>query len=84
MSNLISQIILLILITLTYEIHEGELYDAGRSSLINLNTKNFDTQITNNRKEGISLIHFYSPNDGKSNELKEVFYEIDKEYSGCL
>ena len=84
MSNLISQIILLILITLTYEIHEGELYDAGRSSLINLNTKNFDTQITNNRKEGISLIHFYSPNDGKSNELKEVFYEIDKEYSGMF
>ena len=65
--------------------HDGELYDAGRSTLINLNPMNFDTQITNNRnKEIISFIHFYSPDDGKSNQLKEVFIELDKEYSGMF
>jgi len=63
----------------------GELYDAGRSTLINLNPMNFDTQITNNRnKDIISFIHFYSPDDGKSNQLKDVFIELDKEYSGMF
>jgi len=65
--------------------HDGELYDAGRSTLINLNPMNFDTQITNNRnKDIISFIHFYSPNDGKSPQLKDVFIELDKEYSGMF
>jgi thiol-disulfide isomerase/thioredoxin len=46
---------------------------------------NFDTQITNNRnKDIISFVHFYSPDDGKSNQLKEVFIELDKEYSGMF
>ena len=63
----------------------GELYDAGRSTLINLNPMNFDTQIPNNRnKDIISFIHFYSPDDGKSNQLKDVFIELDKEYSGMF
>ena len=78
-------LIITTLIILSLEIHEGELYDAGRSSLINLNPKNFNTQITNNRnREVISFIHFYSPDDGKSNQLKEVFYEFDKEYGGMF
>ena len=65
--------------------NKGELYDAGRSTLINLNPMNFDTQITNNRnKEIISFIHFYSPDDGKSPQLKDVFIELDKEYSGMF
>jgi thiol-disulfide isomerase/thioredoxin len=65
--------------------HNGELYDPGRSTLINLNPMNFDTQITNNRnKEIISFIHFYSPDDGKSPQLKDVFIELDKEYSGMF
>ena len=65
--------------------HDGELYDAGRSTLINLNPMNFDTQITNNRnKDIISFIHFYSPDDGKSPHLKDVFIELDKEYSGMF
>ena len=46
---------------------------------------NFDTQITNNRnKEIIAFIHFYSPDDGKSPQLKDVFIELDKEYSGMF
>ena len=78
-------IFLFLQINIIYGKHEGELYDAGRSTLINLNPMNFDTQITNNRnKDIISFIHFYSPNDGKSNQLKEVFIELDKEYSGMF
>ena len=65
--------------------NDGELYDPGRSTLINLNPMNFNTQITNNRnKQIISFIHFYSPDDGKSNQLKDVFIELDKEYSGMF
>ena len=65
--------------------NDGELYDAGRSTLINLNPMNFATQITNNRnKQVIAFIHFYSPDDGKSNQLKDVFVELDKEYSGMF
>ena len=65
--------------------NDGELYDSGRSTLINLNPMNFDTQITNNRnKDIISFIHFYSPDDGKSSQLKDIFIELDKEYSGMF
>ena len=65
--------------------NNGELYDPGRSTLINLNPMNFNTQITNNRnKQIISFIHFYSPDDGKSKQLKDVFIELDKEYSGMF
>ena len=65
--------------------NDGELYDPGRSTLINLNPMNFNTQITNNRnKQIISFIHFYSPDDGKSKQLKDVFIELDKEYSGMF
>ena len=78
-------IFLFLLINIIYGKHEGELYDAGRSTLINLNPMNFDTQITNNRnKDIISFIHFYSPDDGKSNQLKDVFIDLDKEYSGMF
>ena len=66
--------ILLILINVVSLKNDGELYDSGRSTLINLNPMNFDTQITNNRnKEIIAFIHFYSPDDGNSNQLKDVF-----------
>ena len=77
--------VLLILINVVSLKNHGELYDSGRSTLINLNPMNFDTQITNNRnKEIIAFIHFYSPDDGKSNQLKDVFIELDKEYSGMF
>ena len=85
MKQTLSLIILFFLFNAISSKHEGELYDAGRSTLINLNPMNFDTQITNNRNKNIiSFIHFYSPDDGKSNELKEVFIELDKEYSGMF
>jgi len=85
MKKILSLILFFFLFDAISPKHEGELYDAGRSTLINLNPMNFDTQITNNRNKNIiSFIHFYSPDDGKSNELKEVFIELDKEYSGMF
>jgi len=73
MKSICHVLFLLVLINKVLLKKDGELYDAGRSTLINLNPMNFDTQITNNRnKEIISFIHFYSPDDGKSNQLKDV------------
>ena len=46
---------------------------------------NFDTQIINNRnKEVIAFVHFYSPDDGKSEQLKNLFIDLDKEYNGMF
>lgn len=85
MKNSIIFTLLLLLLNGVLLKEKGELYDAGRSTLINLNPMNFDTQITNIRnKQIISFIHFYSPDDGKSNQLKDVFIELDKEYSGMF
>ena len=85
MKSIYRVLFLLVLINNVLLKDDGELYDPGRSTLINLNPMNFDTQITNNRnKEIISFIHFYSPDDGKSKQLKDVFIELDKEYSGMF
>ncbi len=85
MKKLYMLIFVFALINLISSKNDGELYDPGRSTLINLNPMNFDTQITNNRnKDIISFVHFQSPDDGKSNQLKEVFIELDKEYSGMF
>ena len=55
--------IFLALTTLITEINCGKkdyLYDIKDSHVINLNPKNFDSQITANRaKNVISLVHFY-------------------------
>ena len=85
MKSIYHLIFLLVLFNNVLLKDNGELYDPGRSTLINLNPMNFDTQITNNRnKEIIAFIHFYSPDDGKSKQLKDVFIELDKEYSGMF
>ena len=80
-----SFILILLLINGALLAKNGDLYDTTKSTLINLNPMNFDTQITNIRnKQIISFIHFYSPDDGKSNQLKDVFIELDKENSGMF
>ena len=61
-----------------------EIYDPGRSTLINLNPMNFDTQITNNRAKQIAFVHFYSPDDNQSDKLKDIFIKLDAEYSGMF
>ena len=76
---------LLTLLTLIGFSIAADLYDSGRSAIINLNPMNFATQITNNRaKNVISFIHFYKPDDGKSNDYKKVIVEMDKEYEGMF
>ena len=56
MKKLPSLILFFFLYNIITSKHEGELYDAGRSTLINLNPMNFDTQITNNRNKNYSFL----------------------------
>lgn len=50
----------LIVLTLSLvSLVQGDLYDPVRSYVTVLNQKNFDTQVTNNRAKGISIVHFY-------------------------
>lgn len=77
--------ILIISINFISSANPNELYDSGISSIINLNPMNFATQITNNRaKNVISFIHFYKKDDGKSDQLKKVITELDKQYEGMF
>jgi thioredoxin-like negative regulator of GroEL len=58
-----------------------ELYDNNNSNVINLNKKNFDTQITSNRSKNIiSVVHFYTFEDGKSRGMKNEFEKLADEY----
>lgn len=74
-----------VVLSWSYQRNPNELYDANQSSLINLNPKNFDTQITNNRaKNVISFVHFYTLDDGRSTQYKKVIEELGKEYEGMF
>ena len=43
------------------------LYDQMKTDIINLNVRNFDTQITKLRSTGgVSIVQFYTGGDGKS------------------
>lgn len=60
-------------------------YDPQKTNVVNLNPKNFDTQITQNRsKSVVSFIHFYTKNDGKSNTLKNEIAKMSNEYDGMF
>ena len=53
--------------------------------MINLNKKNFDTQITANRsKNVISIIHFYTFEDTRSTGYKSEYEKLSNEYSGMF
>jgi hypothetical protein len=59
----------------------AELYDNNNSNVINLNKKNFDTQITLNRsKNVISVVHYYKLDDGKSRGMKLEFEKLAADY----
>ena len=56
----------LILVILT-SCSKNQLYDTNLSNVVNLNQKNFDTQITLNRSKNIvSIVHFYTKEDRKN------------------
>lgn len=61
-----------------------DFYDS-HSSVINLNKKNFDTQITFNRSKNIiSVVHYYTQDDGKSKGYKEEYEKFAREYEGMF
>ena len=60
---------------------EISLYDNNLSNVVNLNQKNFDTQITLNRsKDIVSIVHFYTMDDQKSQGLKPQFEKLALDY----
>jgi thioredoxin-like negative regulator of GroEL len=62
-------------------VNTKQIYDDKASNVINLNLKNFDTQITSNRSKNIvSLVHFYKSDDGKSRGLKAEVEKLAKDY----
>lgn len=47
------------------------LYDQMKTDIVNLNVRNFDTQITKLRTTGgVSIVQYYTGGDGKSSTLK--------------
>lgn len=59
----------------------SDLYDKNNSNVINLNKKNFDTQITLNRSKNIiSVVHYYKLDDGKSRGMKLEFEKLAADY----
>lgn len=68
------------------------LYDNDVSNVVNLNPKNFDSQIIQNRsKNVISIVHFYSLDgilninlDGKSRGIKLEFEKFSSETDGLF
>lgn len=61
------------------------LYDNNVSNVVNLNPKNFNDQIIQNRsKNVISIIHFYKLDDGKSRGHKLVYEKFAEENDGLF
>ena len=58
-----------------------DLYDSY-SSVSKLNNMNFAKRITNNRKKGISIVHFYKENDAYSVDYKQEYENFAKNNKG--
>lgn len=75
----------LIILTLLSASLTASIYKNNKSNVININQKNFDTQITHNRmKNVISFIHFYKKSDGKSVQLKDEIEKLSNDYDGMF
>lgn len=62
-----------------------QLYDDKTSSVINLNKKNFDNQVTAGRsKNVITLVHYYKLDDTRSQDYKPTIENLAKDYSGMF
>jgi thioredoxin-like negative regulator of GroEL len=76
---------LVVLTSVVVNVLTFELYGNNNSNVINLNRKNFETQITSNRaKKVVSIVHYYKPNDGKSELYKKEFETLSTEYDGMF
>jgi hypothetical protein len=72
---------ILVLLFIFSQCAKNELYDGNNSNVINLNKKNFDTQITLNRSKNIvSLVHYYTMDDGKSRGFKLELEKLALDY----
>jgi len=61
------------------------LYELNNSNVINLNPKNFDSQITANRAKSIvSIVHYYKLSDEKSKELKTPLEKFASDFDGMF
>lgn len=66
-------------------ITSAAIYSNQNSNVVNLNPKNFDTQITQTRtKNTVSFVHFYTKNDSKSKSLKKEIELMSLEYDGMF
>jgi thioredoxin-like negative regulator of GroEL len=78
----ISAALLLNIITAKKEI---TLYDDKVSLVSNLNAKNFNSQITANRSKNlISIVHYYTLSDGKSNDYVENYDKLSTDFDGMF
>ena len=75
-------VILHILITLLYTNYSMalfNLYDQMKTDVINLNERNFASQIKKPRTTGgVSIIHYYTGDDGQSEDLKSRVEDFAK------
>lgn len=75
------EILFCLLATITYLVTAEDLYDSN-SPVNLLNRMNFAKRITNNRKKGISIVHFYSADSGDSSNIKEEYEDFTKKNKG--
>lgn len=74
-----------IVLLLTTLVSARDMYDKVNSYVINLNPKNFDSQIIANRaKDVISFVHFYTWDDGKSKESRKEIEQFAANTDGMF
>lgn len=74
-------ILFLGLAALFYAANGEDLYDSN-SPVGKLTQMNFAKRVTNNRKKGITIVHFYSQDDVHSAQLKDEFESFTKDNLG--
>jgi len=60
------------------------LYEHAHSDVSVFTTLNFDKQVTKNRQDGISIVHFYKHDDGKSPAMKDAYKAFATENMGLF
>lgn len=73
--------LVIVFLTFLSGFKSATLYDNNNSNVVNLNPKNFETQITLNRSKNIvSVVHFYKLDDGKSRGFKLELEKLAADY----
>ena len=62
-----------------------DIYEAMKTDVVTLTNNNWNNQVAKGRQnEGIFIIHFYTPNDGKSYDFSKQFKEKSTEFKGII